>query len=164
MGDDRDGTHHTRHEIQQALGQAVVTKLGDLGIDPQALSAAHGRRVVRALVRLGARLARAQGWPLGLFLEVGIEAYLAMRHYDLKRVVSKTPGDEQWAWTGEPKDPRKVGLKATLFCEDGSPKMWMATLSRSTCRAPTVRALCCRWKPVRHCRVSARVPNSFART
>ncbi len=65
----------TRQEIQRALGQAVVRTLDDLGIRPSTLSDAHARRIVRALVRIGAGLARTQGWPLGLFLETAIEAY-----------------------------------------------------------------------------------------
>jgi hypothetical protein len=67
--------NYTRQELQAALGKAVVSALDELGIRAPSLSEAHGRRIVRALLRLGARLARTREWPLGLFLEAAIEAY-----------------------------------------------------------------------------------------
>lgn len=70
------GNGYTRQELQEALGKAVVSALDELGIRAPSLSVEHGRRVVRALLRLGARLARTRKWPLGLFLEVAIEAYV----------------------------------------------------------------------------------------
>ncbi len=70
------GNRYTRRELQGALGKAVVSALDELGIRAPSLSGEHGRRIVRALLRLGARLARTREWPLGMFIEVAIEAYV----------------------------------------------------------------------------------------
>lgn len=75
-GEVENGSRYTRQELQEALGKAVVSTLDELGIRAPSLSVEHGRRIVRALLRLGARLARTREWPLGMYLEAAVEAYV----------------------------------------------------------------------------------------
>ncbi|MBK9033449.1 MAG: hypothetical protein IPL61_19650 [Myxococcales bacterium] len=70
------GNRYTRQELQAELGKAVVATLSELGINAPTLSVEHGRRIVRALLRLGARLARTRAWSLEQFVAAAVEAYV----------------------------------------------------------------------------------------
>lgn len=62
-----------RAEIQGPLNEAVDQKLKELGVDP---TPDHIRRTIRAVLRIGAKIALEAGCPPGIFIEMAKESFV----------------------------------------------------------------------------------------
>lgn len=67
----------TRSDLQLRVEAVLGHVLGDLGVPIEALDAAHGRRAVRSLLRVAARVAQRLGCDGPTFMQLASHCFAA---------------------------------------------------------------------------------------
>lgn len=75
FGKTRASETFERAEVQPALELAVDRVLEGLGTKLDALDVPHTRRMIRALVRIAARIARVRGCDARTFLVIALDCF-----------------------------------------------------------------------------------------